>query len=252
MKLSYMTWVCPDWQIEKVVEFAKEADYDGVEIRVDAGHEHQVSSQSSGERRRYVKKLFNDASIEIPSIASSVRFSSPEPMKRKENIEAAKADLDLAADLGAKVVRMFAGSEIPELTGEAADYIAAAFDEVGEHAVASGVCPVLESQHDIIKSAEEAAEIIKRVKTANFGVLWNHSDMDARTFELLKDRIRHFHLHDEVLEPENNNILHLAKLMKGIGYGGYISLEIMRGETLPEELLIETGKRLKGYVAQVY
>jgi hypothetical protein len=74
--------------------------------------------------------------------------------------------------------------------------------------------------------------------------------MDEQTFNLLKDHIRHFHVHQEVLEPENDNILHLAKLMKTINYDGYFSLEIIKGENLPEDLLIETAKRLKGYIAQ--
>jgi sugar phosphate isomerase/epimerase len=179
-----------------------------------------------------------------------VQFSSPELATRRENIEAAKANLNLAADLGATVARMFAGGGIPELTAAAADYIAAAFDEVGDYAIDLGVCPMLETGHDIIKTAVEGAEVIKRVKTANFGVLWNHSEMDEQTFALLKNHIRHFHVHQEVLEPENDNILHLAKLMKSINYDGYVSLEIIEGHNLPEDLLIETAKRLKGYIAQ--
>ena len=249
MKLSFMTFVCPEWPVETVVQFAKEADYDGVEIRVDAGHRHGISSESSPETRQYVKNLFDDAGIEIPCVATSVQFSSPESATRNENIRAAKANLELAADFGAKVVRMFAGGGVPELTDESADYIAAAFDEVGDYAAASGVCPMLECGHDIIKSAVEAAEIIKRVKTENFGALWNHSDMDEQTFDLLRDHIRHFHVHNEVLDAANQNILHLAELMKSLNYDDYVSLEIIKGHNLPEELLIETAKRLKGYIA---
>lgn len=250
MKLSFMTFVCPEWEIEKIVQFAGEAGYDGVEIRVDAEHKHEISSRSSDGKRRYVKKLFDNAGIEVPCVATSVQFGSSDIAERRENIESAKANLNLAADLGANVVRLFAGGGIPKLTDEAADYIAEAFDEVGDYAMESGVCPMLESGHDIIKSAVESAEVIKRVKTSNFGVLWNHSEMDAQTFDLLKNHIRHFHVHDEVLAPENNNILHLAKLMKSINYDGYVSLEIIKGHNLPEDLLIETAKRLKGYIAQ--
>ena len=250
MKLSFMTFVCPEWEIERIVQFAGEANYDGVEIRVDAGHKHEISSESSDKKRKYVKNLFDDAGIEVPCVATSVQFASPELVKRRENIEAAKANINLAADLGAKIIRTFAGGGVPKLTDEAADYIAEAFDEVGDYAMASGVCPMLETGHDIIKTAVEGAEVIKRVKTSNFGVLWNHSDMDSQTFDLLKDHIRHFHVHDEVLDPENENILHLAKLVKGINYDGYVSLEIIKGHNLPEELLIETAKRLKGYIAE--
>ena len=197
-----------------------------------------------------MKNLFDDAGIEVPCVATSVQFASPELVTRRENIEAAKANINLAADLGANIIRTFAGGGVPKLTDEAADYIAEAFDEVGDYAMEYGVCPMLETGHDIIKTAVEGAEVIKRVKTSNFGVLWNHSDMDSQTFDLLKDHIRHFHVHDEVLDPENKNILHLAKLVKGINYDGYVSLEIIKGHNLPEELLIKTAKRLKGYIAE--
>lgn len=250
IKLSFMTFVCPEWNIEKIVKFAREANYDGVEIRVDADHKHEISSQSSNQVRQYVKKLFNDEGVYIPCIATSVQFGYADVTTRRENIESAKANLDLARDLGAKVVRIFAGGKIPKLTDDSADYIAEAFDIVGDYAKDYGVCPMLECGHDIINSAISASEVIKRVKTKNFCVLWNYSEMDSQTFNLLKSHIRHFHIHDEVLEPENKNILYLSKLMKGINYDGYFSLEIIKGHNLPEEQLIDVACRLKRYIAE--
>ena len=38
--------------------------------------------------------------------------------------------------------------------------------------------------------------------------------------------------------------------MKAIDYNGYASLEIIKGHNVPEELLLETGTRLKGYIDQ--
>jgi len=250
IKLGFMTFVLPEWEIERIVKFAKAVGYDGVEIRVDAKHKHEISSQSSAEVRKYVKKLFADEGVEIPCVATSVQFGSSDPGKRQENIISAKANLDLAADLGASVVRMFAGGGIPKLTDEAAEYIAKAYDEVGDYAKSSGVCPMLECGHDIIKGAVEASNVIKRVKTSNFGALWNYSEMDDETFNALKSHIRHFHVHKEVLSPDNDNILHLAKLMKSIDYNGYISLEIIEGHNLPEDVLTETASRLQGFIAQ--
>jgi sugar phosphate isomerase/epimerase len=248
MKLSFMTFVCPDWKIEKIVEFAKGAGYDGVELRVDEGHKHEVSSKSSSTDRRYVKGLFRDKSIEVPCIATSVQFGFRDPVKRKENVEAAKANIELAGYLGAKVIRIFAGGDAGKMTDEAAAYIADAFTEVGEYGRQFGVCPMLETLHDIVTSSEDSMAVLGRVKSTNFGILWNHSEIDPKSFELLKGRIRHFHVHDEVLDPANENILHLSKMMKGVNYDGYVSLEIIKGYTLPEDLLIETAKRLKGYI----
>jgi len=250
MKLSFMTFVCPEWDIETAVRFARDTDYDGVEIRVDAGHKHKVSSQSSPDERRQVKQLFADEGVDIACVATSVNLAFPDPEQHAENLASAKANLDLAADLGAPVVRIFAGGKIPELTPEAAEQVAAAFEELGEYAAASGVCPMLECGHDIIKGAAEAAQVIQKVRSPNFGALWNHSTMDDETFDVLKDRLRHFHLHDNVLDPDNANVLSLAKRVRAIDYAGYFSLEIIKGENLPEELLRETGSRLKGYLSQ--
>jgi sugar phosphate isomerase/epimerase len=74
--------------------------------------------------------------------------------------------------------------------------------------------------------------------------------MDDPTFAALKDRIRHFHVHDEVLDPRNTNLVGLAKRMKTIGYRGYVSLEIIWGKNVPEATLRATAARLKRQIAQ--
>lgn len=250
MKLSFMTFVCPTWEIERAVAFARDTDYDGIEIRVDAGHKHGLSSQSSAAERARVRRLFASEGVEVACIATSGHFANPDAGKHAEHIAAAKANLDLAADLGAPVVRIFAGGGIRALDAAAADRVAAAFDEVGEYAAGTGVCPMLECGHDIIKGAAEAAEVLKRVTTGNFGALWNHAVMDDQTYAVLKDRLRHFHVHDDVLDPQNTAILDLARRVKPAGYDGYVSLEIIRNEDLPEDLLRETAARLKGFIQQ--
>lgn len=249
MKLSFMTFVCPDWTIDRVVTFAREAGYDGVEIRVDARHKHDISSASSAQTRGEVKKLFADEGVGVASVATSVQLAVADAAVHKKHLEAGKANLDLAADLGAPVVRIFAGGGKP-MTPKIADQVAAAFDELGDYAKASGACPVLECGHDIIKGWQEAAEVLRRVRTPNFGALWNHAKMDDATFAALKGRLRHFHVHDEVLDPKNTDVVDLARRGKTIGYHGYLSLEIIKGKNLPEELLKEVATRLQGQIAQ--
>lgn len=250
MKLSFMTFVCPEWSMERAVRFAREAGYDGVEIRVDAGHKHGVSSQSSAPDRRAVKTLFRDEGVEIACVATSVHFACPDPEAHRRNRESAKANLALAADLGAPVVRIFAGGNIPKLTDEAAAQVAAAFDEVGDFSGGLDVCPMLECGHDIIVGAAEADAVFRRVKTRNFGALWNHSDMDDATFEVFKSRIRHFHIHNEVRDPANANMAALAARMKRIGFKGYASLEIIENKNLPEDELKSIAARLRRQIRE--
>jgi sugar phosphate isomerase/epimerase len=188
----------------------------------------------------------------VACVATSVKFSSPDADKRAENMAAAKANLDLAADLGAPVVRMFAGKDAPELTPEAAVRVATAFDEAGEYARPAGARPMLECGHDIIDGAAEARDVIARVTTKNFGALWNHSTIDDQTLDVLKGRLSHIHVHAEVLDPENANVRELAGKMKAIDYRGFVSLEIIKGENLPEDVLRETATRLKRFIAEAY
>ena len=250
IKLCFMTFVCPEWKIDKIVAFAQEAHYDGVEVRVDEGHQHDISTGSSAAARESTRRLFHDAGVEVAAIATSVQFASPDAQTHKTQLETAKANLDLAAALGAPVVRIFAGGGLAALTPEAAAQVAAAFDEVGEYAQATGVCPILECGHDIIKGHVEAMEVVRRVQTANFGVLWNDSTIEQATLADLQPRLRHFHVHDEVLDPDNTNILSLAGQIKRAGYRGYVSLEIIHGKNLPEDLLKSVAARLTQQIAQ--
>jgi len=250
VKLSFMTFVCPEWNMEQAVRFAAEAGYHGIEIRVDAGHRHGVSSQSSPADRQAVKKLFRDAGVEIACLATSVNFAFPDVETHRRNVESAKANLTLAADLGAPVIRIFAGGKIPQLTDAAAAQVAAAFDEVGEFAAQWGVCPLLECGHDIIKGAAEAAAVFRHVKTRNFGALWNDSAMDDATFKVLRPRLRHFHIHNEVRDAANTNMIRLAARMKRIGFQGFASLEIIEKKNLPEDELRAIAARLRQQISQ--
>lgn len=248
MKLSFMTFVCPDWTTDRIVKFAKEAGYDGVELRVDANHKHGISSTSSAQTRREVKKLFADEGVGVAAIATSVQLAVADAAAHRKHVDAAKANLDLAADLGAPVVRIFAGGGKP-MTPKIADQVAAAFDELGDYAKASGACPILECGHDIIKGWQEAAEVLRRVHTSNFGALWNHAKMDDATFAALKARLRHFHVHDDVLDPTSTHILDLARRAKSIGFRGYVSLEIIKGKNLSDDVLKELATRLQRQIA---
>ncbi len=251
MKLGFMTFVCPDWDLEMIPRFARKAGYDGVEIRVDAEHKHGLSSRSSYKDRAHARKLFAREGIEVPCVATSVQFAWTDLDQRNKNIAQAKADIKLAAHLGATKVRIFAGPrESKVLTPELAQAVGDAFTEVGDYAAADGVRPMLETGHDIIKGKGEALQVIAHVRTPNFGVLWNHSSLTADEFEVLQGYLTHFHVHEEILAPDNQNIRGLATMLKQIDYTGYISLEIIRNRNMEEEELLETARRLNQQISE--
>jgi len=262
MKISFMTWLTPNWPLEKIVKFAKEAGYDGVELRVDVGHKHGISSRSTQEERRRARKLFEEAGVAVSCIATSIGFGSPEEAERRKSIEAAKENIKLASDLGAKVVRIFGGRSSKgtiELTEDALDYIAAAYTEVGEFGVDYGVCPLLE-MHDAfsvdrfptpVEASKKALEVLRRAETSNIGILWNRSWIDIESFQLLKNYIRHFHINKYADDPEDLQVFETMKLMKTVNFEGFFSLEHVRKELKmipPEKMLMDHAKRMRKFL----
>jgi sugar phosphate isomerase/epimerase len=242
MQLSFMSWVCPGWTIDEIASYGAQSPYDGIELRVDCAHAHGVSRHSSAAERANVRSLLDAHGLEIPCIATSHQFAVAEDLDAA--IDAAKADVELAADLGARYIRVFAGGEGDSLPDDAVTRVSSALTELGEHARSYGVSPLLETKHDVVRTADDALTILENVQTSNVGVLWNQATISTSAVEKLADRINHVHVHDDVLQSENEDVLELVRKLKRVGYNGYISLEVIRGENIPPDVLTTTGDRL--------
>lgn len=249
MKLGFMTWVCPGWDRERIASYAADGPYDGVEFRVDSDHAHGVSTDSSAEDRQAVVDLFAEHGVEIPAVATSEGLAIVDDDEREAEIAAAKANAALAGDLGADVLRVFAKGDQDEMNEQAAAAAAEAFTELGEFATDHGVMPTLETSHDIVRGVDEGLAVAEQVETDNFGLLWNRPDITPEELDRIEHLVEHVHLHDPALDPDDEGIPDMIRQLGEIGYDGYLSLEIIRGEDLSEAELTEAGERLQGHIA---
>lgn len=200
VKLAFSTLGCPDWSIERVVEQASRFGYGGVEMRL-LGSEILPADLPTAERRR-IRRLFDEAGLEICCVSSSARFSSAEATERTENEELTKRYLDLAADWRAPLVRVF-GGVLP--AGQPASsvmaYVAESLERIGHHGQDVGVTTVLETHDDFAAGATVAATLAQ-VKSPAIGALWDihhpyrTGESAAQTLGLLADRLRHVHIKD--------------------------------------------------------
>ncbi len=76
MTISFMTWVCPDWDLNEVLTAAIRYDYDGVEPRAQTGHPHGVEITATKKERAAIKAQFADCSILMPCIATSIQYAN--------------------------------------------------------------------------------------------------------------------------------------------------------------------------------
>ena len=107
MKFSFMTFSCPELDLESVLELAQRYGYDGIEPRVSAKHQHGIELDATPEQRREIVRKVDASGIQLSCIATSCCFA--DPANATEHAADARQYVELAADLGAPCIRVFGG-----------------------------------------------------------------------------------------------------------------------------------------------
>jgi len=278
MKICFLTFVCPKYDVSRIASLAKNINVDGIEIRVEIGHAHNVSSLTRPDERRRIRKFLESQGIEVASVATSVELGSPEKDVSEFMMESGRTNTLLARDLNAKILRVFLSQQpgvFVELPSKIADKhhedsdvkvlgmnegiidrCAKDLDRLGEFAEDYKVMPAIEEGHPF--NAKWLKLIMERSETPNKGIVWNRSDIKQHEFEYIGKYVKHIHIHNEAISPENDDILYTLKRMKPIGYDGYISMEFEEYPkpdpdtgNIPENVLKEVTTRLRKLIAEV-
>lgn len=234
MKISFMTFACPQWTAAEVIAGAVRHGYDGIEWRVDASHAHGVETSLTPLQRAALRQQMDDVGIATACLATSLRFVTPEAVTE------APALLDLAADLGAPGLRVFCGPlpegvPLEEAIPRVADHLLA----VADQAQARKVGLWLET-HDSMNRAAPVAAVLQRAAHPALAVNWDnmHPYFNGESWEdtkiLLKGRIAHTHFHDALsgdpgtIVPFGAGNLPCADMLHFLreeGFQGYLSGE---------------------------
>lgn len=166
-----------------------------------------------------------------------------DPRRRGEFLEAVRASVDVAAELGTKTLIVTTGNEIPELSrGEQRESIIAALTEAAPIVEASGITLVLEPLNTLVdhpgyflSSSKEAFSIVGEIGSPNVKILYDiyHQQiMEGNvisTIETNIDKIGHFHVADVPGRHEPGtgelNYRNIFKHIERSGYQGYVGLE---------------------------
>jgi len=96
----------PALSFEDFVKRARDAGYAGIEL--DGKRPHGNPMDLDRRRREKMRNVLEKEGLEIPCVASNNDFSSPIPEHRECQLLMVREQARLAADLGARVVRLFA------------------------------------------------------------------------------------------------------------------------------------------------
>ncbi|MCC7193184.1 MAG: sugar phosphate isomerase/epimerase [Phycisphaeraceae bacterium] len=235
MKLSFMTFACPEWTLTQVLDAAHRHGYQGVELRVDAHHLHGVEVETGPALRRDAARMIRDSGIEPCCLATSLQLVNP------ASVNEAGPLIGLAQEMGAPALRVFCGP-LPDGVdvSEAIDRVATHLHHVCLEAVQAGVQLWLET-HDTFSKAHDAAAAVHRADHPSAGINYDNmhpfrkGESIEATFAAMGDLIRHTHFHDAMNHPDQVAIKPVgegempmeemfAALVKA-GYTGYLSGE---------------------------
>src|SRR5579871_4118069 len=168
-KIAFATLGCPDWDLPTIVRRAAEYGYDGVELRGVAGQ--HVSPELTLPARTELRRLFADHGVQIAALAAYTRFAGlVDAGERRVQEETLTRFVELAADLGAPVVRTFGGNMPPD-DDDWAGAVARAADSLNRCALDAedhGVSIALET-HDAFSLGAGVADVLAVVPSPSVG-----------------------------------------------------------------------------------
>lgn len=255
MKVSFMSFSCPELDLDEALSVAKRYGYAGFEPRTSCGHRHGIEVGASARFLREAKEKTADTGISICCLATGCGFSDPE--QNAANLDLARRSIELASFVGAPVLRVF-GGRIPigmERT-RSEQAIVESLSKLAEDARSHGVTVCIET-HDDWCDPRNVARILRAVDRPSIAANWDimHPVLTAGTsvtsaFGILKPWVRHVHVHDGTKTGERLVFLPIGSgavdhatalgLLLASGYEGYASGEWIDWEPydthLPREL----------------
>ena len=242
-KLSFSTLGCPDWNLDKILSFAKENGYSGIEIR---GLQRQMDltkcSEFSQENIQSTIKKFADKGLKIVNLGSSAALHHADPEQRKKNIDEAKSFIQLSSDLKCPYVRVFPNNLPKDRDkNETLTLIAQGLKELGDYAQDKNVMVLMETHGEVVYTAD-IEKVMALANHPKVGLVWDFVNMWAVTkeepdqmYQRLKKYIYHTHIKDFKLVDGKIRYVTLGKgetpIFKAIDilsknkFSGYYSFE---------------------------
>ena len=205
LKYSFSTLGCPDWSFDKILSFAQENGYSGIEVRgiLRQMYLTHVPEFSNDEQIDLSLQKMKDLGLVFTDLGSSAAMHHPDGMERNRNLGEAKVFIDLAAKLHCPYIRVFP-NELPKdrPKAESLHLIIQGLKELGEYASHKNVTVLLESHGELIHK-KDLLTVMEGAGSNHVGLVWDICNMWIATREspeevyaILKPYIRHTHIKD--------------------------------------------------------
>jgi sugar phosphate isomerase/epimerase len=157
--------------LNDVIDYCAQHDIDGVDTTG-----YYFPGYPKVPTDEYIYSLKKKAYLNGVTInATGVRndFTLPDSSKRQAEIQLVKDWIEVARKLGANVIRVFSGKELPKgyTFDQVLEWMIPAFKECAEYGKQCGVIVGLQHHDDFLKTADQTIRVVKAVNSDWFSVI---------------------------------------------------------------------------------
>jgi sugar phosphate isomerase/epimerase len=239
----------PTMTLDDFIDLGANLDLDAVELTA------YYFPQTTPEYLAHLKGRCSRLGLDISGTAVGNNFCIADPTKLREQIASVKQWTEHSARLGAKTMRIFAGTVAKGDTEEKARArCIEAIQEACDHAAKFGVLLALENHGGIVTTIDQMLSVVQAVKHDWFGVNFDtgnfHSADPYADLERLAPYAVVVQIKTEIQragqKKEDADLKRLIQILRDSGYRGYVALEYEAAEeartAVPRH--IETLKKL--------
>lgn len=269
LKTAISNQVFSGWEIGRAMDYVARLGYNGMEL---APHDlAETVFKITPSRRREIRQAAARAGIEIVGFHSALKcdvlelhIQHPDAAVRQRTVDYTRALIELAGDLGAKILVMGSPKQrgiFPGLTAQQAwDLAKDSFCQVLDSAVAHSVTLCMEAiTHRLTNFVSTVDEALRMVQEVNHPAFQTMIDVrsacdDVAPIPELVHRaaphLRHFHANDSNGKGPGMGLADypgIAAALSQVGYSGYLSVEVFDFADGAEKIATESMQNLRKY-----
>lgn len=250
MKYAFNTWVygsfpvwVPAYTLDETIKRIASIGYDGIEIGCAAPH--AWPAHLSARRRKELKKLMHDVGLEPVSLLPAPGGgpgNNPASVLKEERLATVKhykEVIDLASDLGAKLVLYIAGWQIFGVSKQDAwAWSRESLTEIAKYAKQKDITIAVEptsADSNLVDSADDALNLMRESGQSNVKVMFDtyhalyRNEVSADYVRTMGNSLAHMHAADsDRLAPGDGRVdwFGVMQALKDINYKGHVTMEI--------------------------
>lgn len=220
--------------VEEMMEFSADIGFDAVDITAYyfKGYPEVPSDDYLHEIKRKAFRL----GLDISGTGVRNDFTLADPEKRKAEVQLVKNWIEAASKLGAPVIRIFAGTKVPDgySWNNVVAWMINDIEQCIEHGRKFGVVVAIQNHNDFLKTSEHVIRIIEMVNSEWFGlILDTGSYRVGDPYEEIEKTIQ-FAVNWQIKEnifidgmEVETDLNRLVEIIRRSGYRGYLPIETL-------------------------